>query len=100
MNSDRLYVIAMIRFRIFETFLFQAPRLQAEVHRGRVEEAARRGRCNTLTSIFVTIKSKYHKNNEDPFNIFINIFYSTAFRIKTKVVILKITLTNNLRTNR
>jgi hypothetical protein len=46
----------VIRFGIFETFFFEAPRLDAEVHRGRVEKAAHRGRYNTLTSIFVAIK--------------------------------------------
>ena len=56
MNNNGLNVITMICFRILKTFVLQAPRREAVVHRGCVEKAADGGHFHALASVLVTVK--------------------------------------------
>ena len=53
-----LYVITVVSFTIFCASFFQAPGLEAVIHRGWIKESSCRGCLNTLASIFVALKSE------------------------------------------
>ena len=56
-DDDRFNIVAVVRLRVEKGLLLEAPRLQAEVHGGRVEEAAEWGRVKAVASVFVAFKS-------------------------------------------